>query len=382
LNYETHVPSKALISYVGTTTTSNNNGEGSSGGKKNNNESLSSGYVMQLPLSMGTVIGYSPPLEEGDDVGGEEEEEEEGEFPLERMESGEPLFRILWDGVSATTTTTTTTSSTADDGGGGSNVVGYTEDLTLEELLPCLVTQPSSTTTTTKSSSSSSSRSRSTITTAPIPSDTTDNTKNNIITIPPKILTQTALSIHKHVHATITRKQLSLEEKMENELLPHLVILASLELRKEIAQKIRLELLLERKKKRVEMGLEKKKKKSGGGYGGGGEEIVNEDGMAYQYYMRHPNQYMSSFQAPPSLPSDDEESDCDDNEEDVDMEVEGGGNNGEGHASAAVSTTKRSKTKLSKQELITYNVVVSLLPRVVVVVVVPLVLGGLMGLER
>jgi hypothetical protein len=142
---------------------------------------------------------------------------------------------------------------------------------------------------------------------------------------------------------------------MENEILPHLVILASLELRKEIAQKIRLEMLLERKKRRVEMGLEKKAKKIGSS--GGGEEIVNENGMAYQYYMRHPNQYMSSFQPPPSLPSDDEESDWDE-DEDVDnsnnMELEGG-SGGSGSGGHAVSSTKRSKTKLSKQELITYN---------------------------
>ena len=327
MNYETHVPSKALISYVGTNTSSSG-----IGGSTIDNES---GYVLQLPLGMGTVIGYSPPLDEGDDVfvGGEddEEEEEEGEFSTDRMESSEPLFRILWDGVCATT------SSAIDGSGEGEkkkNVVGYTEDLTLEELLTCLVTQPSNT-----KSSSSSSRSRSTTAIAATAVDE--------IIIPPKILTKNALSIHKHVHATTTRKQLSLEEKMENEILPHLVILASLELRKEIAQKIRLEMLLERKKRRAEMGLER-----GGKRRNGEEMIVNENGMAYQYYMRHPNQYMSSFQAPPSLPSDDEESDVDE-EEDVDMEVMGGGEGGSGgHAHAS---TKRSKTKLSKQELITYN---------------------------
>ncbi|KAL7494283.1 hypothetical protein ACHAWT_003308 [Skeletonema menzelii] len=338
LNYETHVPSKALISYVGIMS-----GGEVVGGK---NES-SSGYVMQLPLGKGTVIGYSPPLDEGDIVGDDgeesEEEEEEGEFDVERMKSGEVLFRVLWDGC------TTVSDNSGEVGSSSSeeekkNVVGYIEDLTLEELLPCLITQPPATT---KSSSSSSSRSRST------PKTTTSNiTDDDAIIIPSKILTQKALSIHKHVHATTTRKQLSLEEKMENELLPHLVILASLELRKEIAQKIRLELLLERKKRRVEMGLEQKKNGRGKG-----EVIVNEDGMAYQYYMRHPNQYLSSFQAPPSLPSDDEESDC----EDVDMElVEGGLDDGEQpyDADAAAANgghPKRSKTKLSKQELITYN---------------------------
>jgi len=331
LNYETHVPSKALISYVGTTTTDSVENE--------------SGYVLQLPLSMGTVIGYSPPLEEGDDVvvGGEEEEEEEGEFAVERMECGEPLFRVLWDGCTAAVTS----DGDGGDGEGSSdgkkkkNVVGYTEDLTLEELLTCLVTQPAT------KSSSSSSRSRNTTTT-----DAPDAPADGII-IPPKILTQKALSIHKHVHATTTRKQLSLEEKMENELLPHLVILASLELRKEIAQKIRLELLLERKKRRAEMGL--------GGSGrsrrnaNGEEMIVNEDGMAYQYYMRHPNQYLSSFQAPPSLPSDDEESDCEESEDVDNMEVGGGeGGSGEGHVTSGGSK-RSSKTKLSKQELVTYN---------------------------
>ena len=82
-----------MISYVGTTTATSSS----------ENES---GYVLQLPLSMGTVIGYSPPLEEGDDVvvGGEEEEEEEGEFAVERMECGEPLFRVLWDGCTAAVT--------------------------------------------------------------------------------------------------------------------------------------------------------------------------------------------------------------------------------------------------------------------------------------
>jgi len=326
LNYETHVPNKALISYVGTTSTA---GTTSVAGNE-------SGYVLQLPLSHGTVIGYSPPLDEGDDVGGGEEEEEEGEFEVERMESGEALFRVLWDGCAAAVAVSENGNEGGSDGGTKKemkkNVVGYTEDLTLEELLTCLVTQPAAT-----KKSSSSSRSRSNNNTA---SSTTDG-----VIIPPKLLTPKALSIHKHVHATTTRKQLSLEEKMENELLPHLVILASLELRKEIAQKVRLELLLERKKRRAEMGLEGKKKRKSGEE----EVIVNEDGMAYQYYMRHPNQYLSSFQPPPSLPSDDEESDCEDADN---MEVVGG----EGESSGGGGgNNKRSKTKLSKQELITYN---------------------------
>ena len=68
----------------------------------------SSGYVLQLPVGKGTVIGYSPPLDEGDDIIGdeeEEEEEEEGEVEVERMESGQVLFRVLWDGCTTTTTT-------------------------------------------------------------------------------------------------------------------------------------------------------------------------------------------------------------------------------------------------------------------------------------
>ena len=314
LNYEVHVPSKTLISVDNT-----GSGTGGSGG----NSGGSSGYALQLPLGMGTVIGYSPPLDYGDNVGGEGEEEdydggeEEGEFDTERMVESAPLFRVLWDGFAATTAG----GEDDDEGKKKDDVVGYTEDLTLEELLPCLVTtQPS---------------------------------HDSSIIIPPKILTTHALSIHKHVHATVTRKQLSLEEKMENEILPHLVILAALELRKEIAQKIRLELLLERKKRRIEMGLEKKRKNKGGsGKKGEDEMIVNEDGMTYQYYMRHPNQYMSGFQPPPSLPSDDEESDYE-MDEDVVVNGEVGGGEGEGQHSGGGA--KRCKTKLSKQELITYN---------------------------
>ncbi len=320
------MPNKALISYVGTSSSEVGN---------------ESGYVLQVPLSHGTVIGYSPPLDEGDDVGGEEEEEEEGEFEVDRMESGEALFRVLWDGCAAAATDD---DAVSEDGGDGmkemkKNVVGYTEDLTLDELLACLVTQPAPTATKT----SSSSRSRSTNNN----NNTTASSTDGII-ISSKHLTQKALSIHKHVHATTTRKQLSLEEKMENELLPHLVILASLELRKEIAQKIRLELLLERKKRRAEMGLGGGKKKRTSGEE---EVIVNEDGMAYQYYMRHPNQYLSSFQPPPSLPSDDEESDCEDVEN---MEVVGGEGESSG-AGGGNGVSKRSKTKLSKQELISYH---------------------------
>ena len=259
---------------------------------------------MQLPLSGGTVIGYSPMLEEGDDVvvndssDDEEEEEEEGEFELDRMKHDQVLFRILWDGC-----------TTMMENGEKRNVVGYMEDITLEELETCLVSEEDE--------------------------EESNNREEDVVVIPPTILTRTALSIHKHVHATTTRKQLSLEEKMETHLLPHLVILASLELRREIAQKIRLELLLERKKRRNEMMGVSGNKSSGAA---GEEVIVNEDGMAYQYYIRHPNQYMSGFQAPPPLPSDDEDSD--DDEEDYD---DGNG------------TKKSSKTKLTKQELILYN---------------------------
>lgn len=284
LNYETHVPGKSLIS---------------SGGVED------SGYVLQLPVVMGTVVGYSPPLSAayGSGGGGKhtsgDDDYPQFEFEIDRQKEDEPLFRILWDG--------------------SAEGIGYMEDMTLSELLPCLVSHPVQTPQQRlkhrrKSGSDS------------IPQESQDG----LIVIPSKLLQSHASSVHKHVHATVTRKQLSLEWKMENEILPQLVVMAGLELRKEIAQQIRLTMLLERKRLRVACGVERGGKKKSGGAG----DDVNPEGKTFEYYSRHPNQYMPSFVPPPPLPSDDED------EEDEDI----GGEH-----------KTRSKTKLTKAELAVYN---------------------------
>lgn len=93
-----------------------------------------------------------------------------------------------------------------------------------------------------------------------------------------------ALAVHKSVRATAIRQRLALQWKMES-LLTKLVVLAGLELRKEIGQKVRLELLLERKRLRdAADGMEKGR----GGTKSRGE--INADGNEFEYYLKHPNQ--------------------------------------------------------------------------------------------
>ncbi|KAL7504504.1 hypothetical protein ACHAXN_002145 [Cyclotella atomus] len=232
-NHGVHVPNASLIRFDA-------NGE----------------YALNLPLVQGTVVGYSPPLNESIS-----NTSQDGEFETERQKENDALYRILWDGSS--------------DG------VGYLEDVTLKELLA--------------------------------------------LKRPDRQLQ--ALAVHKSVRATAIRERLTLQWKMES-LLTKLVVLAGLELRKEIGQKVRLELLLERKRLRdAADGMEKGR----GGTKSRGE--INADGNEFEYYLKHPNQYMSSFQPPPPLPSDDEGEDDDDRE----------------------TTKPRSKTKLTKEELIRYS---------------------------
>lgn len=245
---------------------------------------------------------------------------EEAEFPTSRMTDDVVLFRVLWDGYSTSTDGSEMTS-------------GYIEDITLPELLSCLINPPSSLTHTQRLA-----HQKTLITPynlSSMPTSTTDLT-----VLPQKLLKLTSQSITKHVHATTCRKQFGLEWRIENDILCNLVTCAVLEIRKEIALKIRYELLVERTRLRVEGGLEKrkKKKKKSGMKGSDDEEVVNEDGNDFGYYYKHPNQYMSSFTPPPALPSDDDEDDSD-NED------------GEGKS--------RSKTKLSKDELKQYQMKLS-----------------------
>ncbi len=107
-----------------------------------------------MPLVEGTVVGYSPPLDsarDGDDSVGVAEAED-AEFPMERQRGDQPLFRILWDGRSYKNGGGGGDDDDSDDDGDGDGVrvgdcVGYTEDVTLPELLLALVddyAQPSS----------------------------------------------------------------------------------------------------------------------------------------------------------------------------------------------------------------------------------------------
>ena len=162
------------------------------------------GYVLNLPSVMGTVIAYSPPPQDG------MEYTEGFEFEPERQKD-QTLYRVLWDGSC-----------------GG---IGYVEDVTYEELNFGKQKQQSM-----------------------------------------------ALAVHKSVRAGYIRKRMALQWKMEG-ILGKLAVVAGLELRREIAQKVRLELLLERRK-----GMEKHGKKRGG------DDEVNKDGMDFEYYLRHPNQ--------------------------------------------------------------------------------------------
>lgn len=172
-------------------------------------------YALNLPIVEGTVVGYSPPLNESTS----DSNDGDFEFELDRQKDNEALYRILWDG--------------------SSNGVGYVEDVTLKEL-----------------------------------------------TSFKKVDRQAqALAVHKSVRATAIRKRMAMQWKMET-LLSKLVVLAGLELRKEIAQKVRLELLLERKRLRdAAEGIENKGsvvRKSKG--------EINADGNDFEYYLKHPNQ--------------------------------------------------------------------------------------------
>ena len=87
-----------------------------------------------------------------------------------------------------------------------------------------------------------------------------------------------ALAVHKSVRSRYIRKRMALTWKMES-ILGKLAVVAGLELRREIGQKVRLELLLERRR-----GMEK------GGKRTNGKEELNQDGMDFEYYLKHPNQ--------------------------------------------------------------------------------------------
>ena len=75
----------------------------SKGGDGNDNGQ----YLLQMPMTYGTVIGYSPPLsalmaeqavnDDDDGVVGVVDNGV-GEFPIERHKDNMALYRILWDG--------------------------------------------------------------------------------------------------------------------------------------------------------------------------------------------------------------------------------------------------------------------------------------------
>jgi hypothetical protein len=215
-NHGVHVPNKSLICA---------------------SEESESGYALQLPIVHGTVVGYSPPLNEGAEDG-EEPLAEEGhlsfEFETNRQRDNEALFRILWDG--------------------SSNGIGYVEDVTLKELLLCLDSK---------------------------------RKKNQVTPLPKDVLQSSALAVHKSVRATLIRKRLGIEWKIENEIMPRLVVLAGLELRREIGQKVRLEMLLERRRLRA---AAEGRAGDTGKKSQGGDKEINADGNAFEYYSKHPNQ--------------------------------------------------------------------------------------------
>ena len=188
-------------------------------------------YALNLPIVEGTVVGYSPPLNESSYSTENENNDNNGdyfEFELDRQKDNEALYRILWDGSSK----------------GG---VGYVEDVTLKEL--------------TSMSNKKADRQAQ------------------------------ALAVHKSVRATAIRKRMALQWKMET-LLSKLVVLAGLELRREVAQKVRLELLLERKRLRdAAEGMENK-----GSVARKSKGEINADGNDFGYYLKHPNQVSQAAQ--------------------------------------------------------------------------------------
>lgn len=181
-------------------------------------------YTLNLPLIQGTVIAYSPPIHtQGKKGTTVTSHHYEGEFETDRQNENEELYRILWDGSM-------------------NNGIGYVEDVTLKELNALK----------------------------------RSNYDDGVLQ---------ALAVHKSVRARDIRKRLALQWKMES-LLSKLVVLAGLELRKEVGQKVRLELLLERKRLRdAAEGMEKK-----GRGGGSGRGEINADGNEFEYYLKHPNQ--------------------------------------------------------------------------------------------
>ena len=340
-----------------------------------------SGYALSLPLAGGTVIGYSPPVSAGDfwtenfgpdsvpdDVDEDEDgeggdvklsrrrylvtsEPEKNEFKLERVDGDAPLFRVLWEGT-----------STSSDGSG---TTAYVEDVTLPELLACLVSSPGGLT---EEQSKDHRRSLKGVydhprgthvdavtglsTAAPRDGDNAlggasgyDNSASGgkEVVVPSTLLYALAPAVTAHVSATASRKRLRLESGVAA-LVGGMALTASLELRREAALKVRLDMLLERRRRRAAVGLGdgssggRKGRKKGGGAAG------TED--PFKYYAVHPNQYMSGFVPPPELPSDDED------DSDADEDVADG-------ADGETKRKKKSRTRLTAAELQQYHLVVA-----------------------
>ena len=104
---------------------------------------------------------------------------EAAEFPTARQREDAPLFRILWDGYSSAAY-----SNDADRGDNvvcvedGAAVVDYSKDVTLAELLPSLL-------------------------------DDDDDASSSQQKARRQLRTAAAVSVHRHMHATTTRRHRS-----------------------------------------------------------------------------------------------------------------------------------------------------------------------------
>ena len=395
LNHGTHVPGRGLVAHVGSCYSGDNPPPGPEDGedpaaepegtcgdngaeytatgrrarkqapkpkppaKKREPLVVDSGYALSMPLVGGTVVGYSPPLDAGDfwmdnfgpDAAGDGDGDDDGrdgpsrrrylvtsdpernEFDPARSDPSAPLFRVLWDG------------SADRVGGTGGTPTGYAEDLTLPELLSCLRDhRPGGLTEVQAGEHRRSLRSpyggpRGThldaVTGLSAAEGTPGGTAGAAVVVPPSLLIALAPAITSHVSATVSRRRLRLESDAAD-LVGGMALTASLELRREAAQRVRLDALLERRRRRAAAGL-------GDGAGGRGRKkgASGAGDGPFGYYRVHPNQYMSGFVPPPELPSDDEDDDPD-----------GGGADGAGRR-------PRSGTRLTPSELDAYHAAVA-----------------------
>lgn len=371
-NYDTHMPNRNVIGLKSNTISNNNNDYDetltTSGGAVGGDTGVvgTPWYVLQMPMTAGTVIAYSPPPSSSSStttVNGnvnldeekmdgvihnvvvvEEDDEMDGEFPNERHRSNITLYRILWDGYNTT------------------SGMGYVEDVTESELVSCLRLLDNDSNNNNKktevdNNNNDNYKEEKVVASPPPmikrgrlgkpPKNTSTTTTTATTTTTVNYESELAYAITKHVHATTIRKQLALEWKVECTILPQLVAIASLELRRECAVRVRMELLIERRRKQQQQGQgQGQNNMTAANSSNGKDGLINQYGTDFGYYNIHPNQYMSSYVALTPLPDDDDYYDSDIDDSDKQRRTT---------TTTTTTTRRRSKTKLTPTELIQYH---------------------------